>query len=58
MSFDLVATPRFKRDIKKLAKKYPSLKSEYSSLINGLAENPVQGIPLGNNCFKIPVAIA
>jgi len=56
MSFNVIATPRFRRD--KLAKKYPSLKNEYVDLINDLAENPQQGTSLGNNCFKIRVAIA
>jgi len=28
MNFEIIATPRFKRDLKKLAKKYPSLKAE------------------------------
>ena len=36
MSYDVIATPRFKRDIKKLVKKYPSLKTEYAILINDL----------------------
>jgi mRNA-degrading endonuclease RelE of RelBE toxin-antitoxin system len=43
MSFNVIATPRFQRDIKKLAKKYPSLKKEYADLINDLAKNPQQG---------------
>ena len=51
MSYNITATPRFKRDIKKLVKKYPSLKNEYALLINELARNPHQGTALGNNCF-------
>jgi len=47
MSFNVIATPRFRRDIKKLAKKYPSLKNEYADLTNDLAENPQQGTSLG-----------
>jgi mRNA-degrading endonuclease RelE of RelBE toxin-antitoxin system len=59
MSYDVIATPRFKRDIKKLAKKYISLKKEYALLINELEENPLlQGTPIGNNCYKIRLSIA
>jgi mRNA-degrading endonuclease RelE of RelBE toxin-antitoxin system len=59
MSFEVIATSRFRRDIKALAKKYPSLKNEYAHLINDLEENPQShGTPLGNNCYKIRIAIA
>ena len=58
MSYEVIATPRFKRDIKKLAKKYLSLKNEYAQLITELEETPEQGISLGNNCYKIRISIA
>jgi mRNA-degrading endonuclease RelE of RelBE toxin-antitoxin system len=59
MSYEVIATPRFARDIKKLSKKYASLKKEYNLLINELEQNPLlQGTPLGNNCYKIRIAIA
>ncbi len=58
MSFEIIATPIFKRDIKKLAKKYRSLKSEFAILLSGLEDNPKMGISLGNNCFKIRLSIA
>src|ERR1700744_3875847 len=58
MSYNVIATPRFKRDIKKLSKRYPSIKNEYAQLIKDLEKEPEQGIPLGNNCFKIRIGIA
>lgn len=58
MSYEIIATPRFRRDFKKLAKKYPSIKSELSDLISILEEDPEQGTPLGNHSFKIRLAIA
>lgn len=58
MSYNVIATPRFKRDIKKLSKRYPSIKNEYAQLIKDLEKDPEQGIPLGNACFKIRIAIA
>jgi mRNA-degrading endonuclease RelE of RelBE toxin-antitoxin system len=33
MSFNIIATPQFKKEIKRLAKKYNSLKNEYANLI-------------------------
>lgn len=58
MSFNVIATHRFRRDIKKLSKKYASLKTEYNSLVEALETDPEQGTPLGNNCYKIRISIA
>lgn len=58
MNYEIIATPQFKRDIKKLVKKYVSLKYEYAKLIEILEKNPIQGTSLGENCFKIRIAIA
>lgn len=38
--------------------KYPSLKKEMAELIAVLEEDPMQGTPLGQDSFKIPIAIA
>jgi mRNA-degrading endonuclease RelE of RelBE toxin-antitoxin system len=58
MSYEVIAIPNFKREIKKLAKKFPSLKNDFAQLLESLREEPTQGTPLGNNCFKIRMAIA
>jgi mRNA-degrading endonuclease RelE of RelBE toxin-antitoxin system len=52
MSYNIIATPKFRQELKHLVKKYPSLKKEYSSLIISLEEKSNIGIALGNNCFK------
>ena len=39
-------------------KKFPSLKKEFAQLLASLKENPIQGIPLANQCYKIRFAIA
>lgn len=57
MSYEVIAIPNFKREIKKLAKKFRSLKDDYAELLDSLEEDPEQGSPLGNNCFKIRMAI-
>ncbi|WP_316772709.1 type II toxin-antitoxin system RelE/ParE family toxin [Pedobacter frigiditerrae] len=58
MSYSIEATAYFAKQLKRLAKKFPSLKKEYADLINSLKENPEQGNNIGNNCFKIRLAIA
>ena len=58
MSFNLLTTSKFDKELKRLAKKYPSLKKEFSTLIFSLKENPTQGTSIGNNCYKIRLAIA
>lgn len=47
-----------KKEAKKLAKKYPSLKTELVELFGILTDNPTLGTPLGNDIYKIRLAIA
>jgi mRNA-degrading endonuclease RelE of RelBE toxin-antitoxin system len=58
MSYNILPIPPFDRQLKKLSKKYPSLKEEFLELIESLELNPEQGTNLGNNCYKIRIAIA
>lgn len=58
MNFKLQPTPSFGRELKRLARKYPSVKKDIAALGEALLENPTLGTPLGNNCFKIRMAIA
>jgi hypothetical protein len=58
MNYNIIPTYKFEREIKRLVKKYPSLKKEYASLIDELKINPAAGTPLGDNCYKIRLAIA
>ena len=57
-SFNVVLTDDFKRDAKKLIKKYRSIASEIKDLIESLEIDPTQGEPLGRDCYKIRMAIA
>lgn len=57
MSFKVKTIPKFEKNLKKLAKKYPSLKTEFKELITDLKSNPLQGTALGGNCYKIRMAI-
>jgi len=58
MSYKVLITTSFKRDSKSLLKKYKSLKTELLNLISSLEVNPNQGTPLGNECYKIRLAIS
>jgi mRNA-degrading endonuclease RelE of RelBE toxin-antitoxin system len=58
MSYNIIAVPTFKKELKKLAKKHHSLKTDLATLFETLAINPEQGVSLGNNCYKIRLAIA
>ena len=57
MGYNIIATAVFKRELKRLAKKFHSLKNEYAALIETLEQDPLQGTPLGNNCYKIRLSI-
>ena len=54
---EIVSTPNFEREFKQLRKKYPSLSTDLMQLAESLQENPDIGVPLGQNCFKIRLAI-
>lgn len=57
MGFEVILTEPFQRKAKHLIKKFASFKSELKALSDSLSENPEQGTALGNNCYKIRVAI-
>ncbi len=57
MNYKLLTIPSFDKQLKRLAKKYPSLKNEIKQLGEELSINPKQGIDLGKNCYKIRLAI-
>lgn len=58
MSYKVITIPKFEKELKRLTKKYPSLKTEYIALVQGLKQDPEQGIAIGNHCYKIRLAIA
>ena len=53
MSYEIIATSGFKKEIKKNSKKHSSLKKDFSELVDQLTLNPTRGTPIGHDCFKI-----
>jgi mRNA-degrading endonuclease RelE of RelBE toxin-antitoxin system len=58
MSFNIIPTPPFERELKQLSRKYPSIKKDIAELGSMLLKEPKMGIPLGNDCYKIRMAIS
>ena len=57
MSFSVIPSEKFKKEAKRLIKKFPSLKQELANLAVTLSDDPETGTPLGNNTYKIRIAI-
>jgi hypothetical protein len=57
MSYDISTIPLFDKQAKRLAKKYPSLKKDLAGLVDKLTDEPEHGTSLGNNFYKIRLAI-
>lgn len=57
MSFNVFTILPFDRQLKRLVRKYPSLKIEYALLVENLEKDPTQGVAMANNCYKIRVGV-
>ena len=57
MNYNIIPIEKFKKEAKRLLKKYPSLKKELSELTSLLESNPTTGTSLGNNAYKIRISI-
>lgn len=58
MSYNIIPTHRFEKELKRLIKKFPSLKNEFRTLVSDISENPEVGTLIGNSCYKIRLVIA
>ena len=56
--YKIELTDDFKRDAKRLIKKYRSIASEINDLVESLETDPIQGEPLGKDCYKIRMSIS
>ena len=57
MSYKVIPVDKFKREAKRLVKKYPSLKIELAEIAESLSEEPTLGTSLGNDTYKIRISI-
>jgi len=55
MNFEVA--PEFEKSLKRLNKKYPSLKADYLAFLRELEENPMIGDEIFPNCRKARIAI-
>jgi mRNA-degrading endonuclease RelE of RelBE toxin-antitoxin system len=53
MRFRVSPTPDFLRDIKHLAKRYPSIRTDVEAWGESFEVDPAQGTPIGRNCYKV-----
>ena len=53
----IITTSNFRKEAKKLIKKYHSLRNELAELSELLEEKPKSGTFLGSSCYKIRLAI-
>lgn len=58
MSFDVRTIPHFDRKLKKLSKRYKSLKKDIIEFVEDLSVNPYTGADLGGGVRKIRMAIS
>src|SRR5688572_17998504 len=58
MNYKIETTNNFIKELKPLAKKYRSLKTDLLALNESLRQNPLQGISLGQDCYKIRLQIS
>ena len=52
MNFSVIPSDKFKKETKRLVKKFPSLKQELADISTTLANEPEAGTPLGNNTYN------
>ena len=57
MSASIITTKNFRREAKKLLKKYQSLKTELGDLIDELENEPLKGTKIGEDTYKIRLAV-
>ncbi|MDR0989480.1 MAG: type II toxin-antitoxin system RelE/ParE family toxin [Prevotellaceae bacterium] len=57
MNYRIIVFPKFAKELKRLSKKYRSIKQDYAKLLNELYANPTLGVDLGGGVRKIRMAI-
>lgn len=58
MNCKITTTPDFARELKHLAKRYPSMKDDFKKFIDELRASPIMGTELGMHLRKVRFSIA
>lgn len=58
MTYNIIFTPFFEKEFKKLLKKYPSIKNDLRAVLEDITQDPRTGESIGNNCYKIRMSIS
>jgi mRNA-degrading endonuclease RelE of RelBE toxin-antitoxin system len=57
MKIEIITTPEFDKEYKRLKKKYQSLPDDLATFEQDLIKNPLLGVDLGSNFRKVRLAI-
>jgi|JI7StandDraft_1071085.scaffolds.fasta_scaffold1406215_1 mRNA-degrading endonuclease RelE of RelBE toxin-antitoxin system len=52
MNYKVISLFAFEKQLKRLCRKYPSLKIEFANILEQLSSNPEFGTPIGQNCLR------
>ncbi|EJF06398.1 hypothetical protein ThvES_00015410 [Thiovulum sp. ES] len=55
MNYRVLTTPRFKKEVKKLSKKFKKIKDDILVLVQEIQKNLKSGVSLGNGAYKVRV---
>lgn len=58
MNCNISVSPQFIKELKRLSKRYKSIKEDVKALGNSLRENPLQGTDLGKGLRKVRMSIS
>lgn len=58
MSIEIKYTTDFEKELKRLAKKYPSVYKDLAVLVQEFESNPTIGVLLGSNLYKVRMSIS
>lgn len=58
MNYNIKVYRRFEKEVKKLSKRYKSLKQDLATLATELIQNPETGTDLGNGLHKVRMSIS
>lgn len=58
MNYKIETLAQFRKAAKKLSKKYRSFKTDLEQLGEELVRNPKIGVSIGDNCYKVRMAVS